>query len=163
MYYVRKYEELVLMLYINQKYLHLSILFLYYDIKFIKKDHKEGKLLAEKAECEGQWNAGYEGWKGYLSDVDSCAKACNGEFSMFTFGTNDFGFKGCRYNETVHDTLYDGCECRCQILTHPNGTCKQGLSGSPENRLYKIQKGKIIVIGTCDKSHNMIDMPILFQ
>ena len=72
---------------------------------------------------------------------------------MFTFGTNDFGFKGCRYNETVHDTLYDGCECRCQILTHPNGTCKQGLSGSPEYRLYKIQKGKIIVIGTCDKSH----------
>ena len=48
---MRKYEELVLMLYINQKYLyqHLSILFLYYDIKFIKKDHKEGKLLAEKS------------------------------------------------------------------------------------------------------------------
>ena len=85
-----------------------------------------------------------------MSDVDSCAEACNGESSMFTFGTNDFGGTGkwkwtkCRYNETIHDTLYDGCECRCQLLVHPNGTCEKGLSGSPGYRLYKIQKGIMI-------------------
>ena len=111
-----------------------------------KKDHKEWKLVAEKAECDGP-QEGYAEWKGFLSDVDSCAEACNGESSMFTFGTNDFGFKSCRYNETIHDVTYDGCICRCELLAHPNGTCKKGTSGYPGWRLYKIQKGTIIVIG----------------
>ena len=130
-----------------RSYQYLCILFFVLWCQILKKDQKEWKLLAEKAECVAPQHSGYEGWKGYLSDVDSCAEACNGESSMFTFGTNDFGFKKCRYNETIHDTLYDGCECRCQLLAHPNGTCEKGLSGSPGYRLYKIQKGTIIVRG----------------
>ena len=128
-------------------YHHLSILFFYIVLSNFKKDQKEWKLVAEKAECVAPQHSGHEGWKGYLSDVDSCAEACKGESSMFTFGTNDFGFKKCRYNETIHDVTYDGCQCRCQLLVHSNGTCDRGTSGSPGYRLYKIQKGIRIVIG----------------
>ena len=111
----------------------------------VKEDKKGWILVAEKAECEGPDLPGYEEWKGYLSDVDSCAEACKGESSMFTFGTNDFGHTNCRYDKSIHHS-YGGCSCRCELLAHPNGTCKQGLAAFPGYRLYKIKQGTMSVI-----------------
>ena len=105
------------------------------------KEDKNWILVAEKAECEGPYGWPYEVWKGFLSDVDSCAEACKGDSSMFTFGTNDFGREFCRYNND-----YDGCSCTCELLVHSNGTCKKGLLASPGYRLYRIEKGKMSVV-----------------
>ena len=119
-------------------YQHLSILFFYIMTSNFKKDQKEWKLVAEKAECEGPgWP--YEDPKGFLSDVDSCAEACMDTSFMFTFGTNDFGWTRCPSHK-------NGCFCNCELLAHANGTCKKGLLASPGYRLYRIEKGKMSVV-----------------
>ena len=67
-------------------------------------------MVREKAECVGE-----ETTIGYLDSADDCAEACNGEASMFAFGTNDFRNNRCEGN---------GCMCLCETSAKADGTCK---------------------------------------
>ena len=83
--------------------------------------------VAEAEECSGK-----EIIK-YTATLDDCAKSCEGESSMFAYGTNDYGVTRCHKDGT--------CNCLCETMADQNGTCTQVSHNG--YRLYRyVEKGK---------------------
>ena len=78
------------------------------------------KLIAEKKSCVG--SSRFMEW---FSTIDGCAKYCKDKASMFTFGTNDFGFKPdqCEINRWTNGKM--ACKCFCKTAASNAGKCNQ--------------------------------------
>ena len=89
----------------------------------------EGKI------CDGSYVN-----NGRRNSIRDCGSFCNGNASMFIFGTNDFGGNACNKTE---------CQCYCASEATIQGTCdttenNQRIFGHIEhieNRTYKIKDG----------------------
>ena len=70
------------------------------------------------------------GYERRISTAEECAKACKGQSSIFSFGTNDFGKQKCK----------DGvCMCLCETEASSDGSCP--LYRNKGYRLYQFDPG----------------------
>ena len=65
--------------------------------------------------------------KGYVSSANACANKCNGDSSMFTYATREFG--------SAAECSSNGCKCVCEKGATDGGTCS--YSDDNNYKLYK--------------------------
>jgi len=81
-------------------------------------------MVGERIECSGA-----DINRGVQSSVEDCAASCEGEATMFIYGTNEFGNPRC-------DDSGAGCRCYCETAAFDWGQCQT----APHNRynLYRL-------------------------
>ena len=88
-------------------------------------------LVGDRMECDGSNNA-----LGSIPTIEECASNCNGQASMFAYGTNDYGTSRCDSG---------GCKCLCETAASTEGTCTEINHNG--YRLYKYKSaGNIMFI-----------------
>ena len=95
-------------------------------------------LIADGMQCATSDNRvkwySHKIWKGYFASPAGCQTACEGDATMFIFGTNAHGANVCQ------DV---GCPCHCEKetehVTNSDGSCE--MEANDAYMLYRIQGG----------------------
>ena len=87
-------------------------------------------MAEEKARCEGPKKENEK-----KETIEECANMCRGVSSMFIYGTNDYGNRGC-----FIDGAGTGCMCLCE-LSSVEGKCNK--VEDEKFRLYRYKTNNI--------------------
>ena len=71
-------------------------------------------LVDKKKECSGS-----EIQIGYVGEISQCAENCRAISSMFSFGTNEFGYSD-KFGKRCDKR---GCDCYCETQATTDGNC----------------------------------------
>ena len=73
-------------------------------------------LVDKRKECSGS-----EIPIGYVSEISQCAENCRPISSVFSFGTNEFGYEDDSYGKRCGDS---GCDCYCEMVESKDDNCE---------------------------------------